>query len=136
MESLENYTRAVLAIEKFKENNKKIFDELEMIEKAKEFCEKELRDECIEKSKDIENAFFRVTVSERWKKWYDYSLLDKKQKKEFLEKGIADISVDKLEFEKAVKDGAIDRELKQKLYREELQSKYVTIKSLCKKETN
>jgi len=126
--NLDRYSQAILAIEKYKEEHKDVFLKLNFLEEAKIKTEWDLKEEVKESKKDLENAFFKVSYVERWKKWYDYNVFNDKQKKQLLKSGIAKVEIDKSEFEGAVKAEKIPRSWRVLAFKEALLTKTAIIK--------
>jgi len=128
MNTIEQYTQLVLAIKKFKEQNAEIFSKLELLEEGEKQLGELLKQEIIASGKDEENAFFKVSYVERWKKEYNWDNLTTKEKAKLKEIGAARFIIDSKLFEEAVKSGDISREAKQRAFSEQLQTKMAVIK--------
>jgi len=134
MKELKNYTDKLIELNLFKKNNAKIFQDLENLEAGLKEAENALREKARETGKDIENKNVKVTVTERYNKFYDFSLFMKVAKGKEIEAldeaGGIKQEVDKIKFLECFNDGKISNETRLAIYKEELGSVAVTIKNL------
>jgi len=128
MKTIDTYTRALLAIKKFEEQNADLFEKYKSLNEAKEQAEEDLKTETKKSGKDQENEFIKVSCVKRYHVWYDVGVFTDTMKKTLLEKGIASIEIDRKRFEKEVALGNIHKTHQADSYREELQSTAVVIK--------
>lgn len=125
---IQQYSKIILAIKKLKEKNEDVFQKLEILEIQLKFLKDELSKEVVESKLDQENAFYKVSYVERWKKWYSCEVLSKIELKMLEEQGCLIKQIDKKLLEQAIKENRIPRSIKQKAFQEELQTKMALIK--------
>ena len=133
MKTLKNYSQKLLEVQLFKKNNAQVFSDLEKLQDELLELEAKLKLEVKKTMKDVENDVVKVSVSERWHKYYSYdkfySYADKKEIN-ILEKAKGFIKeIDKVVFDECVKQNLISRETKQACFEEKLLNKMVIIKS-------
>lgn len=130
---LKNYTNKLLQLELFKNNNSKLFDDLNQLQEELQKAEIELKEVAKEKGEDIENDVVSVKVIECYTKFFDYNTFEKeatKKEKSALEKSggiIITKEIDKTIFDGCVKAGLISQEVRQKTYKEEFKNKSIRI---------
>lgn len=136
LDALDNYTDLLIKAELFKKNNAQVFADWEQLTNELEAAEADLKDFARSTGEDMENDTVKVTVSEKWKKYYDYNavlVFANEQELATLKKfnGIKN-EIDKLIMDECVANGLIRPEVKQESFREEMLTTAIIIKSKIK----
>jgi len=134
MKTLQDYTNKLIELNLFKKNNAKIFLDLENLENNLNEAELKLKEKVRETRLDIANKSVKVTVSERYNKYYDFTLFMKlangKEIEALDEAGGIKHEINKIKFKECFDDGKISNKTRLAIYKEELGSVAVTIKKL------
>jgi len=132
---LEAYTKALLTEAAFKEQHKKLFEELNSLQYQISETEAELKKEVkINLKTNIANEFIKVTYSPAFKKFYNFDVIMEQttpSQKKALENAKAIIrTLDKKIFEDLVEQGIIPIEIKQAAFEETELAPRVSIKEV------
>ena len=132
---LEAYTKALLLESAFREQHKKLFEELNSLQYQISETEAELKKEVkINLKTNIANEFIKVTYSPAFKKFYKFDVIMEQttpSQKKALENANAIIrTLDKKIFEDLVEQGIIPIEIKQAAFEETEMTPRVSIKEV------
>ena len=132
---LEAYTKALLLESAFREQHKKLFEELNSLQYQISETEAELKNEVkINLKTNIANEFIKVTYSPAFKKFYKFDVIMEQttpSQKKALENANAIIrTLDKKIFEDLVEQGIIPIEIKQAAFEETEMTPRVSIKEV------
>ena len=132
---LEAYTKALLLESAFREQHKKLFEELNSLQYQISETEAELKEEVkINLKTNIANEFIKVTYSPAYKKFYNFDVIMEQttpSQKKALENANAIIrTLDKKIFEDLVEQGIIPIEIKQAAFEETELAPRVSIKEV------
>ena len=132
---LEAYTKALLTEAAFREQHKKLFEELNSLQYQISETEAELKNEVkINLKTNIANEFIKVTYSPAFKKFYKFDVIMEQttpSQKKALENAKAIIrTLDKKIFEDLVEQGIIPIEIKQAAFEETELAPRVSIKEV------
>ena len=129
-ELVESLCEAKLALDKFKEDekNKQVLSALDSHQQQLNELTEAVKTASREELVDTDNDHVRVSVSRKFKSWYEPSLLDIKTIKLLKERDGLKTEVIKGVFEDLVKTGEITRELAAKSYREEEMTPSILLK--------
>lgn len=133
--ALSNYTKVIVKLQEFKDENAKLFAELESLEDLQRQTESELKSEARELGEDISNSMVSVKVVRKWKKWFCPEILKKDFKKDYkvlVENGAIEIkeTVNNKIADNLAKDELVSRKALSEAYHEEEMSSAVSIKLL------
>jgi len=132
---IDTYTKKFLEIEVFKTVNASTLNKLENLQKELDEIAVDLKEEAKLKG-DMENEVMKVSVSERWKKYYDYdaflAFAEDKELKTLKQFKGTKTEIDKVVLEECVNQGLIRKEVQQGSFKEELLSTAVLIKNKLK----
>ncbi len=133
MDKLKSYSEKLVEIQLLKNNNAQIFADLENLEQEKDELEAQLKKEVKENGVDVENDIVKITVSERYSKFYNFvkfSLTASEEEVKALNEANGVIQeIDKDIFENLHKQGVISDNTKQISFEEKLLNTAITIKS-------
>ncbi len=132
---LEAYTKALLTEAAFREQHKKLFEELNSLQYQISETEAELKKEVkINLKTNIANEFIKVTYSPAFRKFYNFDVIMEQttpSQKKALENANAIIrTLDKKVFEDLVEQGIIPIEIKQAAFEETELAPKVSIKEV------
>ena len=132
---LKAYTKALLLESAFREQHKKLFEELNSLQYQISETEAELKNEVkINLKTNIANEFIKVTYSPAFKKFYKFDVIMEQttpSQKKALENANAIIrTLDKKIFEDLVEQGIIPVEIKQAAFEETEMTPKVSIKEV------
>ena len=132
---LKAYTKALLLESAFREQHKKLFEELNSLQYQISETEAELKEEVkINLKTNIANEFVKVTYSPAYKKFYNFDVIMEQttpSQKKALENANAIIrTLDKSIFENLVEQGIIPVEIKQAAFEETEMTPRVSIKEV------
>ena len=132
---LEAYTKALLTEAAFREQHKKLFEELNSLQYQISETEAELKKEVkINLKTNIANEFIKVTYSPAFRKFYNFDVIMEQTtpcQKKALENANAIIrTLDKKIFEDLVEHGIIPIEIKQAAFEETELAPRVSIKEV------
>ena len=132
---LEAYTKALLTESAFREQHKKLFEELNSLQYQISETEAELKKEVkINLKTNIANEFIKVTYSPAFRKFYNFDVIMEqttpKQKKALEEAKAIIRTLDKKIFEDLVEQGIIPIEIKQAAFEETELAPRVSIKEV------
>lgn len=133
MNALKNYSQKLIELDLFKKSNTQLFFDYENLQKELENLRIELQKE-VKENGDVQDEFTKATRVERWHKYYSWDLFvasaSKIEKKCLMEAGGVNVEINKDVFNECVKQGLINQDTKQAVFKEELSSVAVIIKHL------
>ena len=135
-ETLNRYSATLVDIQLLKNNNAEVFKQLEILEQDRAELEIKLKEKIKENGVDVENDIVKITISEAWKKYYDYELFIGNASQEEVNSLVAANGVEreikKEIFDECVKQGLISGNTKQSSFKEEQMTTRIIIKSKLK----
>lgn len=127
-QQLKKYADLQRAIKNFQEAHADVFAQWNELEESADLLENEIKEVAKETMEDAEANGVKVTVSPRYKKWYDYKKLSEDTRKLLEKNGAIKHEVNREMFEQLVHEDKIDKAERAKAFNEELQTVAVSIK--------